>query len=1033
VEIELNTEDSSILDMNCTCFSKFGCKHAAAVLMTAFASLSTAFAARSLADLPVPVIDGLTKLKNALNGGGLQKSAEPLLYIFKEYGRNLNVEVRRPSLKKNGKLGLGKMFAIDNLRYDSQLTPEDEAIVNLWFSGMAYSYRYEGQLPSNADIASLIVKKIVETGRCHWRHPDNPALKPGLPLAGRLEWTEQPNGSQKLGLSISSDSNSRIVIAAPCLCYIDMSTWECGPVDAPCAPSVVQAAMLVPEIAPEEAEALPMWLAANAPQIPAPRTRHRLEKRVLAPKPRLWLETQSVKLPMPNGKVEVKPIDMAVLTFDWPDHVSNPQFHRRAFVEGDTRVIETCDTSAENRITHELAQQGFQKLYDPAAYGLKGKADYLVGVGPTAWFSLLQNQEKLQEEKGWTIATSPTFRLQLVEAEEEWDSSVEQGSDWWLSLDVGVKVDGERVPLLPLLRQGLDSLPGDPTITDIEMLSVNGKFIAKLPDGRLLTLPFERVKPIFETLFELLTAGDAFTGDGLNVSVAHAAQLMKTANAENLIWQGHARLLELSRRLSSFSGIKNVDAPPSFNAELRAYQRDGLSWLQFLSEYNIGGILADDMGLGKTVQGLAHILLEKTSGRMEGPFLVICPTSVLPNWISEARKFAPDLKVLALHGPERSRSFTEIKNCDAVISTYPLLARDADVLLPIKWHGVILDEAQAIKNSKTNLAEVAYKLKANHKICMTGTPIENHLGELWSQFTFLMPGMLGTKSAFTSQFRTPIEKYNDVFLQKLLSSRLAPFILRRTKSAVAAELPEKTTIIQRVELEGRQRDLYETVRLAMQKAVRDEISAKGIGRSTIMILDALLKLRQVCCDPRLLKIPSAQKVEKSAKLTALMEMLPELIEEGRRVILFSQFTSMLDLIRVELDKRKIEYVELRGDTRDRKTPVMAFQEGQVPLFLISLKAGGTGLNLTAADTVIHYDPWWNPAVEDQATDRAHRIGQTKNVFVYKLIAEGTLEERMLQLQERKRGLANALFDAEKSASIQFTEDDLELLFRPLGS
>jgi hypothetical protein len=283
------------------------------VLMTAFASLSTAFAARSLADLPVPVIDGLTKLKNALNGGGLQKSAEPLLYIFKEYGRNLNVEVRRPSLKKNGKLGLGKMFAIDNLRYDSQLTPEDEAIVNLWFSGMAYSYRYEGQLPSNADIASLIVKKIVETGRCHWRHPDNPALKPGLPLAGRLEWTEQPNGSQKLGLSISSDSNSRIVIAAPCLCYIDMSTWECGPVDAPCAPSVVQAAMLVPEIAPEEAEALPMWLAANAPQIPAPRTRHRLEKRVLAPKPRLWLETQSVKLPMPNGKVEVKPREQSTI------------------------------------------------------------------------------------------------------------------------------------------------------------------------------------------------------------------------------------------------------------------------------------------------------------------------------------------------------------------------------------------------------------------------------------------------------------------------------------------------------------------------------------------------------------------------------------------------------------------------------------------------------------------------------------------------------------------------------------------------
>jgi SNF2 family DNA or RNA helicase len=310
--------------------------------------------------------------------------------------------------------------------------------------------------------------------------------------------------------------------------------------------------------------------------------------------------------------------------------------------------------------------------------------------------------------------------------------------------------------------------------------------------------------------------------------------------------------------------------------------------------------------------------------------------------------------------------------------------------------------------------------------------MENHLGELWSQFAFLMPGLLGGAKRFAKVFRTPIEKKQDGERRAVLARRLKPFLLRRTKAMVAADLPPKTEILQPLELVGPQRDLYETVRLSMHEKVREAVAAKGLARSHIIVLDALLKLRQVCCDPRLVKLAAAKRVTVSAKLSHLLEMLPALIEDGRRILLFSQFTSMLDLVKPALGERGIDFVELRGDTADRARPVARFQKREVPLFLISLKAGGTGLNLTAADTVIHYDPWWNPAVEDQATDRAYRIGQKKPVFVYKLVAQGTVEERMLELQRRKKALAAGIYAEGGGAAAALGPADVEHLLAPLG-
>jgi SNF2 family DNA or RNA helicase len=416
---------------------------------------------------------------------------------------------------------------------------------------------------------------------------------------------------------------------------------------------------------------------------------------------------------------------------------------------------------------------------------------------------------------------------------------------------------------------------------------------------------------------------------------------------------------------------------------------------------------------------------------MDRPSLVVLPTSLIFNWKREAERFAPQLRLLSLHGKERADHFPLIASHDVILTTYPLLWRDEAALLEYNYHLLILDEAQTVKNVSSQAAQVVRRLNARHRLCLTGTPLENHLGELWAQFDFLLPGLLGDAKGFTKTWRTPIEKHGNRLRRDLLAQRVRPFIMRRRKEDVATELPPKTLIVRTVELEGMQRDLYETVRIAMDQRVREEIAEKGFARSHIIILDALLKLRQVCCDPRLLKLASAKKVKEHAKLDLLMEMLPELVSEGRRILVFSQFTSMLELIEEELAKEKLTYVKLTGDTQNREEVVRRFQDGEVPIFLISLKAGGVGLNLTTADTVIHYDPWWNPAVENQATDRAHRLGQTKNVFVYKLVVAGSIEEKILALQEKKAELAAGILSEDSTGLTKFGEADIAALLAPL--
>jgi SNF2 family DNA or RNA helicase len=502
---------------------------------------------------------------------------------------------------------------------------------------------------------------------------------------------------------------------------------------------------------------------------------------------------------------------------------------------------------------------------------------------------------------------------------------------------------------------------------------------------------------------------------------------------EGAVWQGAHRLMALVQQMRGTTALAPVPPPQGLQATLRPYQQQGLNWLQFLRAHRLAGILADDMGLGKTLQTLAHVLTEKQAGRLTQPALIVAPVTLLGNWQREAARFCPELSTHIHHGLLRHDTAQALCQFDVVITAYSLLSRDREMWLQVPWHLLVLDEAQNIKNAQTHAAQVVSEIPAVHRLCLSGTPIENHLGELWSQFHFLMPGFLGSQRRFTTLFRNPIERQGHGEKMAQLRARVAPFMLRRTKDLVASELPPKIETLMPVPLQGRQADLYETIRLGMEKTVRDALSTQGLGKAQITILDALLKLRQVCCDPRLLKLSAAAPVRESAKLNQLLDMLPEMVAEGRKILLFSQFTHMLNLIEEALPALRIPWVKLTGQSKNRDAIIDQFTSGQVPLFLISLKAGGVGLNLPQADTVIHYDPWWNPAVERQATDRAHRIGQTKKLWVIKLVAQGTIEERMLALQERKAQLAQDLYEgAGQRKEPMFGEADLNELLKPLG-
>jgi superfamily II DNA or RNA helicase len=1035
VDVQIVNGKRVTLVGRCSCPVGWNCKHCAAVLLQALEALP----ARPADPLAGPLGAWLEQLPRGADREPADRT-EALFYRLepaKKPGGAFVFGLRVVRPMKSGRAGAGRAASLSDLLagHAPYVGVEDRLIGRLLQSGY---WTTQPSLPDDPAMLALLLQRLVATGRCCWRDVNAQPLAPGPPRAGRLQWRLDHDGNQVVEPALA-DGDAGEVLRCCAPWYVDPAQNLAGPLDFGLPPATVAAFLRAPPVAPHQAAALAAALARDFAGADVPLPRAEIVEEVRAEPPVCVLRLVNRRLAWRGDyrrRRAEDAVDLALLGYDYDgaiiDPASAPPETRR--VEDGRIIVRRRHIAAEHAARDRLLALGFERARDIEKS--KGDGKFLALAfrsDPGAWAGFLHGTVAELQREGWRVTIDDGFRPRVLDGSSEWNAAVsDEGSGWWFSLDLGVEIAGERVSLLPVLTQLLHRVRHLGAAGSIEAVAQDGVVFGRLEDGRHIALPLDRTKAILDTLVELYDPGSLAADGTLGISLGEATALARIEAATRLRWLGGERLRGLAERLRGFSAVAPVPPPAGLRATLRPYQQHGLDWLQFLREFDLGGILADDMGLGKTVETLAHILVEKREGRLDRPCLVICPTSVVPNWMAEAARFAPELRVLSLHGADRAARFAAIGDSDLVLTTYALLPRDAERLLPVQWHLAVLDEAQAVKNIAAKATQLVCRIEARHRLCLTGTPVENHLGELWSQFAFLMPGLLGDAKRFARIFRTPIEKRRDGERRAVLAARLKPFLLRRTKAVVAPELPPKSEMVQPLELAGGQRDLYETVRLAMHEKVRREIAAKGFARSSIVILDALLKLRQVCCDPRLVKLAAARKVAASAKLDHLMEMLPSLIEEGRHVLLFSQFTSMLDLIKPELERCAIGFAELRGDTKDRAAPVRRFQKGEMRLFLISLRAGGTGLNLTAADTVIHYDPWWNPAVEDQATDRAHRIGQDKAVFVYKLVAQGTVEERMLELQARKRALASGIYEDRAVDGPLLDAADIDRLFEPLG-
>jgi SNF2 family DNA or RNA helicase len=631
----------------------------------------------------------------------------------------------------------------------------------------------------------------------------------------------------------------------------------------------------------------------------------------------------------------------------------------------------------------------------------------------------------------WIVNLNQSYRLNSQKAKQIYIQVDDQksGPQNWFDVEVGVQVDDLSVNLIPYLVKAIKTGQFD---------SVKEDLLIKLDDGRFIDVPKTKVMQIIDTLNELYDENLLNDDDKVSMNqhqllrLAEIKQPISDNSTESTVvqWLGSVDMAEKIQQLSQINSLPKVNEPDGLHATLRPYQLTGISWLKFLFQHQLHGILADDMGLGKTLQVLAHLLSLKKENNLNEPVLVVAPTSLLGNWQAECEKFTPELRTVILTGAKRKSQYPKINHFDLVITSYGVMSRDYTQLSKITWHSMILDEAQAIKNRKTQVSQIAKKIQAQHRLCLSGTPMENHLGEIWSLFDFLMPGFLATEKLFQQCYQWPIEKEQNAEKLAELQQRLAPFIMRRTKTEVAKELPAKNEIIKVIELSEQQASVYESIRITMTDEIRKAV--KNQQANQILIGNALLRLRQVCCHPSLLKLDSAQTAE-SAKLDWLSMAVPNLVEEGRRILIFSSFTSMLQIIADKLDELDVSYCKLTGATppHKRTEQIAAFQAEEAPVFLISLKAGGAGINLTAADTVIHYDPWWNPAAEQQASDRAHRIGQDKQVFIYKLITHGTVEEKIHKLQQQKQQLADNLLAKNNDIAEILSEHHWETMLSPI--
>lgn len=1041
-------------DVHCYCDCPVGydCKHAAATLLRLLelsAEPKVSLPA-SEADAPLAIwMERLSECRSMAGKGAMVRHAEGgncMLYslepLSSRSGQRQGAEVRiyQSRLLQNGNFGKGRLYKINSYSHYHGLGSrrEDDMLIDLLRSMAIHSGN-----PSHMDVSppyvlsghlgASVLQIMLKTGRLFLQERRDDSVAPGAPRRLYVEWlSSAETGELRLHLFLEETNNWFPIFTDP-PCYVDVDGNTMGTLlselDAELLPLMFDMPAVPADSAVTLANELSLRLPDGAMTLPA--------------EPSITLLQEPVKPEVLVRSVDGSPyVDHWVVAclMNYGEHRFAVDLHHS---EGRSRVVDEGGHEQLVERDHQTEYAYYQRFrellpefepclsrnpslyhmaeYQPVRLDLEGCLLAFEGL-----FELRQELER----SGFTVTIEPPVGVN-TQTVKRLSASLKGDSAGWFEVGMKFEHEGVQYELMPLLVEWLQRTGGDTPL----------RFQAE--DGIWLEAPTRMLAPVLETLRELLDEQQAdarlIMSRARALSLSHLRDELEDAGLDT-DWQGADQLFELADTLRKFGdqlegAVLASSQPEGMRGELREYQLLGMGWLNFLARSGLNGILADDMGLGKTAQTLAHfqslqnLTARKHRKNRNGPFLVVAPTSLLSNWAREAQRFTPGLSTRIWHGSDRHDKPLTEESADIVITSYALALRDSELLSAHGFKTLVLDEAQTIKNPNAKITKALKALPIEHRLCLSGTPLENHLGELWSLFDFLMPGLLDSQKRFSQHFRTPIEKHGNTARQARLNAVVQPFMLRRRKEQVARELPEKTEIVRSIPLGEKQAKLYESIRLAMQARVKHLLEQRGLARSHIEMLDALLKLRQTCCHPQLVKVPAARKVTESAKTEFVLEMIRELVAEGRKILLFSQFTEMLGLLEPELTKAGIAHVKLTGRTRKRDVVIDAFQNGDVPLFLISLKAGGTGLNLTAADTVIHYDPWWNPAVERQATDRAHRIGQDKPVFVYKLVARDTLEEKIVEMQVRKQALADATVEKHDGEAFSaFSADDILTLF-----
>ena len=989
--INIYSQDDGIKIIGkCTCVTAKNCKH---VISSALAFL----------DQEPPEVKQVVKTKNLdskelwlkrLESSFEQEREEEfttstvMLYEFHSSKDAQEIELSLYTARQLKGGGYGKINrARPNSLFNSYKPPEylraldNEALVLF----KALSTAFKTTTVVKGKLGALLIETALKTQRCFWKRGHKKALSLAESRNLSLNWKEEAEHAE---LAFDLGEESFLLPTDPPY-YIDTKNKTLGHIDTQLNAQQLEILSSAPKLKYDDLEDFALEIASKLPSL-------HLE----APKSIDIKTISDVQIVPCLHLVNTKGVYLLEMGFKYAGH----------FVDAFPALGSCILAKKRLKIERDSQQEGLyaQRI---KAFGFSLNANALKAEGLHAWKNLLNAEEELLLD-GYEVRRDKAFKLNFQSVQKV-NVKVEQTSHWF---DVGMHItlDNRELPLLPIISQflseGMD-------------LQIQEEFDIEFEEGSYITLSSKILEPILKTFYELL---DKPNSEGFKLQ-RYEAHAMNNFSNTGFAIHDKTKLSDISHEMKAMQTQKAE--PKGLKATLRAYQQEGVAWMQFLRKYNFGGILADDMGLGKTIQTLAHLQLEKEEDRLNKPTLIVAPTSLLGNWKAESNKFTPNLKVALYYGDKRKNILDNINNYDIIITTYTLLTLDIEKLKNEKFYYLILDEAQKIKNARSESTKSTRLIQTEHALALSGTPMENHLGELHSIFETVMPNFLGSLKEFKTLYQNPIEKARDIKAQQRLNKRIAPFMLRRTKDKVAKELPQKTEMIRSVSFKSDQARLYETIRVSMEKSVRESIKQMGMAKSHISILAALLKLRQVCCDPRLLKIEEAQKIESSAKLEMLMELVGELREEGRRILIFSQFTSMLEIIEDKMMSSNIPYSKLTGETRKRQEQIDEFSSGKTEVFLISLKAGGIGLNLTSADTVIHYDPWWNPAAQDQATDRAYRIGQDKPVFVYKLVVQNSVEEKIVKMQEDKRALANAIYEEKEQGFAKMDEKDLLELFK----